>query len=35
MFNMNNRKTQRIISSIIIIILVLAMILPMLAYVIK
>ncbi len=30
MFNMNNRKTRKIVSSIIIIILVLAMVLPLL-----
>lgn len=34
MFNMNNRKTKRIISGIIILLLVFAMLLPVLTYII-
>ena len=32
MFNMNNKKTKRIVSGVIIVFLVMAMVLPMLAY---
>lgn len=34
MFNMNNKNTKRIVSSIIVIFLVLAMVVPMLSYII-